>query len=199
MNRYMFRRSGRRASRGAALVEMAIVVVLFFVLVFAIIEFARAIFSWGVAVETTRAAARYAIVHAPLATPPTCPGGADVEAPAIAFDDCTCPPDKNELTTKPECGVIHAMCLARHALVTEQANVHVTYRCSSTGNPDAPTTYRPYEVQVQVGTWDDNGEVVDGFEHHFSAIWGLLGFGDHWNVPPFEATRLSEDLETQSP
>ena len=57
-------RPGNR-QRGAALVEMAIVILVFLVLVFGIIEFARAIFEWSRLVEATRAGARYAIVNDP--------------------------------------------------------------------------------------------------------------------------------------
>jgi len=51
--------------RGAAMVEMAIVISLFLVMVLGIIEFAMAFFDWSRTVEATRAGARYAIVHSP--------------------------------------------------------------------------------------------------------------------------------------
>lgn len=183
MNRYATRCLGRRAARGAALVEMAIVVSLFFVLVFGIIEFARVLFSWGVAVEATRAGARYAIVNTRVGALPACPGASVTYT--VDFDDCTCPPP-GDGPESPECGVVETMCLARYALRTENAQVHVTYRCSDAGFSGAPSALRPYEVQVETA----------GFEHHFSALWGLLGFGEYWEVPPFATTRLTEDLET---
>lgn len=184
MNRYTTMRRGRHDSRGAALVEMAIVVTLFLVLIFGIIEFARALFSWGVAVEATRAAARYAIVNTTVGNLPTCPGGADVTY-SVNFDDCTCPQPSGGAES-PLCGIVGSMCLARYALRTENAQVNVTYRCSNAGFSGAPRGLRPYEIEV--GT--------SGFEHHFSAIWGLLGFGEYWEVPSFSTTRLTEDLET---
>jgi hypothetical protein len=48
--------------RGAAMVEFAIIALLFFVLLFGIIEFARAMFTWNTMVEATRRGARVAAV-----------------------------------------------------------------------------------------------------------------------------------------
>jgi Flp pilus assembly protein TadG len=53
--------------RGQTLVEFAFVVLLFLVLVFGIIEFGRALWTWNTIVQATRAGARYAIVEQPTA------------------------------------------------------------------------------------------------------------------------------------
>jgi Flp pilus assembly protein TadG len=51
--------------KGQALVEFAMVTLLFFTLVFGIIEFGRALWTWNTIVQATRAGARYAAVEIP--------------------------------------------------------------------------------------------------------------------------------------
>lgn len=51
--------------RGQTLVEFAFVALLFLVLVFGIIEFGRALWTWNTIVQATRAGARYAVVEQP--------------------------------------------------------------------------------------------------------------------------------------
>lgn len=48
--------------RGAAVVEFALVALIFFVLLIGIFEFGRLMFTWNTAVETTRRGARLAVV-----------------------------------------------------------------------------------------------------------------------------------------
>ena len=52
-----------RGTSGQALVEMALAAMMFFFLFFGIIEFARALYTWNTIVQTTRAAARWAVVN----------------------------------------------------------------------------------------------------------------------------------------
>ena len=49
--------------RGQALVEMALVGLLFLIVFFGIIEFSRALFTYNTIVQSTRAAARWAVVN----------------------------------------------------------------------------------------------------------------------------------------
>jgi len=62
----MIRRRNRRASpalqSGAAIVELAIVAVVFFTLLLGIIDFGRMLFTWNAAAEATRWGARLAVV-----------------------------------------------------------------------------------------------------------------------------------------
>ena len=51
-----------RYQYGAAMVEMALSIPLFLVLVFGILEFGVAVFNWSLVIEATRSGARYAIV-----------------------------------------------------------------------------------------------------------------------------------------
>jgi Flp pilus assembly protein TadG len=55
--------SKRNRQRGAALLETSLAILLFLGLVFAVIEFGRAVYSYNVLAAATREATRYAIVH----------------------------------------------------------------------------------------------------------------------------------------
>ena len=55
--------SGLRSERGQSLVEMALAVMLFLTLLFSIIEFGRALWTYNSIVQSTRAGARWAVVN----------------------------------------------------------------------------------------------------------------------------------------
>jgi hypothetical protein len=77
-------RDARRSSRGATLVEFALVAPMFFLVLFSIVEAARFVFYYEMLNNATRDGARYAIVHGANSFdptgPPNDPGGADVIA-----------------------------------------------------------------------------------------------------------------------
>jgi hypothetical protein len=77
-------RDARRSSRGATLVEFALVAPMFFLLLFSIVEAARFTFYYELLNNATRDGARYAIVHGANSFdptgPPNDPLGADVVA-----------------------------------------------------------------------------------------------------------------------
>ena len=54
--------------KGQTLVEFAFVAILFFTLLFAIVEFGRALWTWNTIVQATRAGARFAVVETPTGT-----------------------------------------------------------------------------------------------------------------------------------
>ena len=54
-----------RKQKGQTLVEFALASLLFFTLLFGIIEFSRALWTWNTIVQQTRAGARFAIVEVP--------------------------------------------------------------------------------------------------------------------------------------
>ena len=56
-------RQTARSTKGQALVEMAFAALMFFFVVFGIVEFARALYYWNTIVQSTRAAARWAVVN----------------------------------------------------------------------------------------------------------------------------------------
>jgi Flp pilus assembly protein TadG len=77
-------RRRRRSSRGATLVEFALVAPIFFLVLFSIVEAARFVFYYELLNNATRDGARYAIVHGENSFdptgPPNDPSGADVIA-----------------------------------------------------------------------------------------------------------------------
>jgi Flp pilus assembly protein TadG len=56
-------RAAKRSTRGQALIEMAFASLMFCFLFFGLIEFSRALYTWNTIVQTTRAAARWAVVN----------------------------------------------------------------------------------------------------------------------------------------
>ena len=65
MNTRPRRLSAGRTQRGQTLVEFALVVMMFLVVMFGLIEFARALWTWNTIVQATRAGARFAVVETP--------------------------------------------------------------------------------------------------------------------------------------
>jgi hypothetical protein len=59
------KRDSRRPQRGAAIVEFAIVAMLFLLLLVGIVEMGRILFTWNSAVEATRSGVRVAVVTDP--------------------------------------------------------------------------------------------------------------------------------------
>ena len=57
----------KRRQKGQTLVEFALVAMIFFVILFGLIEFARALWTWNTIAQATRAGARFAVVEAPTA------------------------------------------------------------------------------------------------------------------------------------
>lgn len=64
-----------RKQKGSTLVEMAIVLIIFLMVVFAVLEFSIAIVRSAQLTEATRYGLRHAIVNDPIGTLPSCPGG----------------------------------------------------------------------------------------------------------------------------
>jgi len=63
MNRRSKSNSPLRTDKGQSLVEMALVCMIFFFLLFGILEFGRALYYYNTIVQNTRAAARWAVVN----------------------------------------------------------------------------------------------------------------------------------------
>src|SRR6187200_2104862 len=59
----MFRRNNGKSEKGQSLVEMALVCLIFFFLLFGILEFGRALWTYNTIVQSTREAARWAVVN----------------------------------------------------------------------------------------------------------------------------------------
>lgn len=79
----MSRRHRMSRTRGQALAEFAIVAPVFFLILFAIIDFGRYVYYTQILSNAAREGARYAIVHGELGIPPTGPGSADPTGSAV--------------------------------------------------------------------------------------------------------------------
>jgi Flp pilus assembly protein TadG len=97
------RRRGRRDERGATIIEFAFVLVISFVLIFAIVDFARALYSYHFISEAAREATRYAAVSGTacnnVAVSP-CPVGAP-EIQAYVAQLVPAGIDGTQITTNP--------------------------------------------------------------------------------------------------
>ena len=185
--------------QGAAMVETAIVIVVFLMLVFGIIEFGRAIFEWSRLVEATRAGTRYAIVNDPACNIfglPSNPGPDEPPYLSVACPDgpLDCDGGLQETTVVVSgscnaandagCGVVEAM-LGIQPLV-ETGNVQITYACTGTGAADLSVPIPSVTV-----------EAVD-VQYQFAALGMLRLREDQFTVtmPSFKTTRTGEDMET---
>lgn len=183
--------------RGAALVEMAIVILVFLMLVFGVIEFARAIFEWSRLVEATRAGARYAIVNDPACDiygtteGDVCDGGpldCDSTDPlertrvVTVAGNCTIP--GSYTIDDADCAIVESMRHMQPLIASSAgANVQISYTCSDAG-------YSELENNIPVITLSTSG--VD----FIFVVPSLLGVDATVTMPPFETTRTGEDLGT---
>lgn len=179
MNRIIIQRL-RKTQRGAALVEMAIVISLFLVMVFGIIEFAIAFFDWSRTVEATRAGARYAIVNAPVCNSEDVFKLEDGSDPVV----CDSVPDGS--------GLVLAMQNIMPRIEAE--DIVVTYEWSGTGHELRPVNWAIPSVTVAIKE--------DSVEFNFIVLDALLdllvpddsSFPQTIFIPPFGTTRTGEDM-----
>lgn len=190
---------GNQKQSGAALVEFAFVFIIFTALLFAIIEFAVAIFNWSRMVQATHAGARYAITGDPACDVfgyrdegfiPNCDDGSSgitLSASCSAGDYVV-----REITSCPVgtddsgCKIVERMQRYSPFILTGGSQVTVTYTCSTAGDPDLPRATTIVTVSA------------DGVPYNFMTP-GLLGFESSVEMPAFETTRVGEDLFTYTP
>ncbi len=67
--------------RGQALVEFALVAIVFFIFVFGMVDAGRAVWNYNTLAQATREGTRYAIVHGSASTDPSGPGSENYTAP----------------------------------------------------------------------------------------------------------------------
>lgn len=158
----------RHAQSGAAMVEMALTLTLFLALVFAIIEFALAYFTWDRAAEGARQGLRQAIVSTPATTASLVCPRADV---VVACTAAACLPTLNAIQ--------------RIAPFVQGGNVSVTYACSDAGNPERPPELAIPEVIIR----------ITGIAYTF-AVPGIIGIGSTLPLPDIKVSRTGEDLYT---
>ena len=71
----------KRRESGQALVEFALVSIVFFIIVFGTIDVGQAVWNYNTLAQATREGTRYAIVHGAASTDPSGPGSAYYTAP----------------------------------------------------------------------------------------------------------------------
>lgn len=158
---------------GAAMVEMALALTIFMMIVIAIFEFAMATFAWHRVSEGARQGLRKAIVSSPAtgsALALTCPGGMPV---IVTCTTAACQPTLNAIQ--------------RIAPFVQGDQVTVTYACSDTGNPDRPAALAIPEVILE----------ITGLNYTF-AIPGIIGLGTTMQLPDVKVSRTGEDLFTSN-
>lgn len=158
---------------GAAMVEMALALTIFMMIVIAIFEFAMATFAWHRAAEGARQGLRQAIVSSPAtgsALALACPGGMPV---IVTCTTAACQPTLNAIQ--------------RIAPFVQGDQVTVTYACSDTGNPDRPAALAIPEVILE----------ITGLNYTF-AIPGIIGLGTTMQLPDVKVSRTGEDLFTSN-
>lgn len=71
-----------RRQDGQALVEFSLVGIVFFLLIFSLVDVSRGVWNYNTLSQATREGARYAIVHGADSADPSGPGGAYYSAPS---------------------------------------------------------------------------------------------------------------------
>jgi Flp pilus assembly protein TadG len=74
-------RGRRLRERGQSLVEFSVVGVIFFIVVFGLIDVGRAVWNYNTLAQATREGSRYAIVHGAHSSDPSGPGSTHFTAP----------------------------------------------------------------------------------------------------------------------
>lgn len=152
---------------------MALVLLIFLMIIFAVMEFSIAIVRSAQLAEATRYGLRYAIVNdaADGVTLPTCTGSdLDVE---VTCDSGSCSEMINGMQN------IASIIKAQE---DDEISVKVKYACA---NDDYVDHLGLYLVTV----------TVDGAKHYLT-VPGVLGLDVAINLQTFKSTRLSEDLHT---
>lgn len=193
--------------QGAALVEMAIVILLFLMLVFGIFEFALVVFHWSRLDEATRAGARYAIVNDPacsvyeVATGAyNCTGGpldcsSNPNDKKVVVENGACTVGNPYTLNDAGCRIVERMRGIQPLINSSETDVVITYACTDTGFAGNAAQ----ALSVTVGTCDDKA-VADGVNckllKYKLILPGLLGIDASVTMPAFSTTRTGEDMNT---
>lgn len=159
--------------KGVAIVEHALTVAVFLMIVMAIIEFSLMIFFWARAAEASREAVRTAIVSDPVLdiSAMDCPNGTVTELQTGCFNSAPC----NRIVDR----------VARFIPDIAASNIEITYRCSNAGFSERPRELLIPEVTVK----------LTNLQYRL-IVPGLLGLPEVWALPEMTSTRTGEDMET---
>ena len=152
------------------MVEMALTLGIFMVILLALFEFSLLMFTWSKAVEATRLGGRLAVVSTPVVSLST------LDCDVVKRIDTTC--------SAASCAAIESR--MRGLLPQLNASqIHISYACSDVGYSASSAEYQVYDVTVS----------IEDFRTTL-LMPGLLGFPLEITMPDFSTTRTSEDLHT---
>lgn len=178
----------RRRQGGTSLVEFALTLSLFLLIVIGIIEFSVLVMNLSRANETTRELSRIAIVSDPLcdiygggcpgpASSLVCPG---TNAVRVTLDqvgmNCSSRPNSTA------CRMFNVANAFLPGIQPEQ--IEVSYACSNTGAPERPLAIPLVTVALRNMT-------------HTFMLPGLVGIDAQVAFPDFETSRTGEDLHSE--
>jgi hypothetical protein len=178
-------RIGRNRQGGAALLEAALTLSVFLMLVCGILEFSFFQLEANRAAAAARLLTRYAITNDPVCDLVSgcpeggalvCPGGAAVGATLDAVTE-GCTTD----SLRSECRMLRFA--QRLVPRLEAGHVRVTYACSGAGFGERPVPIPLVSV------------AITGVPHTVVSA-GLVGFGPELTLPDATYTRLGEDLSS---
>lgn len=171
--------------RGATIVEFALTLGLFFLLVLAIFEFVIMVLVISRANEATRDMARIAIVSDPVCNiwGTSCPGGAPLSCPAGTPVTVTLAVASNCMATSTDtaCRMLNRAQL--HLPNINGNQIEVRYACSGTSRSRRPEPVPLVTVALRNVT-------------HSLAVPAFLGLNPQLSIPAFETTRVAEDINT---
>lgn len=174
-----------KRQHGATMVEFAVTLSLFFLLVLAIFEFVIMVLVISRANEATRDMTRIAITSDPVCNiwgtacpggiPLSCPAGTPITVTLAGASNCTAG------STDTACRLLNRA--RAHLPNINGSQIEVRYACSGTSRPN-----RPEPVPL----------VTVALEHvtHPLAVPAFLGLSPQITIPAFETTRIAEDINT---
>jgi hypothetical protein len=159
------------------MVEFAIGLTVFLLVVFGIMQLALTYFAWNRVSEAARDGARFLIVNAPLADLST--QSCAAATPATVDVDCS----------GGSCGTLLTRLQAQAPFVQAE-HVAVAYRCSGAGNPAVPDENRVRAVTLRISGVPQLTVLP---------ILTALGQNVATTLPEVSVTRTGEDLHTPAP
>ena len=207
-----------RDDRGASMVEFSIIVSLFFVVLFGLIEFSLALYQWNSATKAVQLGARLAAVSSPvwgeLTNMSLVGAGENIGDPVTAYSTVC-------VGSTSTCTCTGARCPNSDTYDSAAMNVLVYGRDAdlACGNVGAGgflgmcDVYNPITPANVIVTYDNSGlgfvghpagavptisVVVTGMSYQFIFLSGLLGFGIT-SMPDFKVTMTGEDLNLAAP
>ena len=203
--------------------EMAIVILVFLMLVFGILEFGRVVFEWSKLVEATRAGARYAIVNDPACNifgtpweagdPQYLKRACDVEGSGTKYLVCDGGTQEVYTTIDGDCSITSssehpqdAACkiVSEHLLEVENGNVEVEeirgnmrgiQSLINSSTADVTITYTCTDAGFAGNAQKVPAVTVEvNNVPYYFIVPGVLGIDASVTMPPFSTTRTGEDL-----